>query len=557
MRIASGAVSALLILFAAAQMNDPDGPLWPAIYGGRALDRGGGAPARAADAPGGRARLRRDGARRARGARALLAGDARMVAPRRVVGDRDGARGDGDDDRRRRAGARRARGDPGAAAGLVGLRPVLCRLRAGIRLAGRTDGEARVFIVERAGRVKIVNPDGSANEEPFLDLTAIDPLGSVVQTGFVEQGLYSIAFHPDHEENGYVFAHYAPLPFTGDGMIVRCTLDPESPDAISADRVNETAKVVMRIEQPWYNHNGGQIAFGPDGYLYIGSGDGGWEGDPPQAGKDLSTDLGEMLCIDVDVPDEEVNACRIPPDNPFAEAQMERLMVLFGITEEEFAEIRTEADPATQARGVRNPDEFAFDPATGDLFIADVGARTTGRRSSGSPPPARGRGLWLAGRAGGLLAPDDGRPGRERLCLGRRAAGRAVSARPGLAGRPREHRGGMLGAGLRRGQRRRDAGRPSRRRLALGPRLRPRPGRRKLAAPGDDADGAAVHSRRARQGRLRARGQRQQRLPRRRGAGRQPAGPALAHHAGRRGARGRDRRPHDGATQSPHRRTSA
>ena len=218
--------------------------------------------------------------------------------------------------------------------------------------------------------MRVVGPDGTVAEVPFLDLTSINPLGSDVQTGFVEQGLYAIAFHPDYAENGRFFVHYASLPFNGDGHIVEFTVDPESPDAVSAERANETARVIMRIEQPYYNHNGGQIAFGPDGYLYIGSGDGGWEGDPLQAGSDLATRLGKMLRVDVDA---EGQAYGIPEDNPFADAAKEQLMSLFGITEEQFAEIRTEAEPSIWAYGVRNPYEFAFDPETGDLFIADVG----------------------------------------------------------------------------------------------------------------------------------------------------------------------------------------
>ena len=156
-------------------------------------------------------------------------------------------------------------------------------------------------------------------------------------------------------------------------MIVRFQVDPQSPDVMTPERTNETAKVIMRIEQPWYNHNGGQIEFGPDGYLYIGSGDGGWEGDPYEAGQDLSTWLGKILRIDVDVPDDADRPYAIPDDNPFADAANERLMVLFGITEEQFATIKTRAKPEIWAYGVRNPYEFAFDPQTGDLFIADVG----------------------------------------------------------------------------------------------------------------------------------------------------------------------------------------
>jgi glucose/arabinose dehydrogenase len=240
-------------------------------------------------------------------------------------------------------------------------------------VANAGDGSGRLFVTERVGRIRIVNEDGSVEPEPFLDLTNINPLGNDVQTGFVEQGLYSVAFHPDFQSNGYFYVHYASLPFNGDGMVVRFQVDPESPNVMTPERTNETAKVIIRIEQPYYNHNGGQIAFGPDGYLYIGSGDGGWEGDPLQAGKDLTTLLGKMLRIDVDVDDGDYAAYRIPPDNPFAEASKERLMVLFGITEEQFAEIRTIAKPEIWSWGVRNPYTFSFDPETGDLFIADVG----------------------------------------------------------------------------------------------------------------------------------------------------------------------------------------
>src|SRR5690606_36995955 len=148
--------------------------------------------------------------------------------------------------------------------------------------------------------------------EPFLDLTKINPLGNEVQTGFVEQGLYSVAFHPRSRENGYFYIHYASLPFNGDGMIVRYTVSKDDPN--KADP--QSAKVIMRIPQPCYNHNGGQILFGPkDGFLYIAGGDGGWEGGPLGAGQDLSTWLGKILRIDVDVEDDQ-QPYRVPPSNP-------------------------------------------------------------------------------------------------------------------------------------------------------------------------------------------------------------------------------------------------
>lgn len=235
------------------------------------------------------------------------------------------------------------------------------------------DGSGRIFVTERVGRVRVIDADGTLQEEPFLDLTNINPLGTDVQTGFVEQGLYSVAFDPNFAENGYFYVHYASLPFNGDGMIVRFQVDPASPNVMTPERTNETAKVILRIEQPYYNHNGGQIAFGPDGYLYIGSGDGGWEGDPLNAGQRMETLLGKILRIDVNIPEGDNRPYRIPDSNPLAEASSERLMALFGITEEEFSKIHINAKPEIWAYGLRNPYRFHFDPKTGDLFIADVG----------------------------------------------------------------------------------------------------------------------------------------------------------------------------------------
>ena len=235
------------------------------------------------------------------------------------------------------------------------------------------DGTGRLFVTERVGRVRVVNKDGSVQKEAFLDLTKINPLGSDVQTGFVEQGLYSIAFHPQFRDNGYFFVHYASLPFNGDGMIVRFQVDKASPNVMTPEQTNKTAKVILRIEQPYYNHNGGQIEFGPDGYLYIGSGDGGWEGDPYEAGQDLGTLLGKMLRIDINTMDDDTIPYKIPPTNPFARAKDERLMQLFGISEVDFAKIKTRVRPEIWAYGARNPYEFSFDPKAGHLFIADVG----------------------------------------------------------------------------------------------------------------------------------------------------------------------------------------
>jgi glucose/arabinose dehydrogenase len=240
-----------------------------------------------------------------------------------------------------------------------------------VGVAVADDGSGRIFVVERVGRVKIVMPDGKVAAEPFLDLTKTNPLGSEVQTGFVEQGLWSIAFHPRFRENGYVYAHFSSLPFNGASLVTRYTVDRSSPNQMTAEQVNKTVKVLMNIPQPFYNHYGGRIAFGPDGMLYIGKGDGGWEGDPLDSGQRLDTHLGKMLRINVDTPDDV--PYEKPKDNPFVQADRPQMMNLFGISEEGFSKIKIGAKPEIWAYGLRNPYMFHFDPRSGDLFIADVG----------------------------------------------------------------------------------------------------------------------------------------------------------------------------------------
>ncbi len=237
----------------------------------------------------------------------------------------------------------------------------------GVSVAG--DGLGRIFVVERVGRITIVDK-GKTLEEPFLDLTKTNPLGSEVQTGFVEQGLWSIAFHPKFKENGHVYVHYSSLPFNGASIVARYTVDKGSPNAISTEQANKTVKVLMNIPQPYYNHYGGMIAFGPDGKLYIGKGDGGWEGDPLDAGQRLDTHLGKMLRIDVDTQDDAPYS--VPKDNPFATADKPQMMSLFGVTEQGFSKIKIGSRPEVWAYGLRNPYMFHFGKS-GDLFIADVG----------------------------------------------------------------------------------------------------------------------------------------------------------------------------------------
>lgn len=241
-----------------------------------------------------------------------------------------------------------------------------------VGVASAHDGTGRLFVAERVGRVMIVDKSGKLLPTPFIDLTKINPLGNEVQTGFVEQGLWSVAFDPKFKENGHVYLHYSSLPFNGAGVVLRVTVDKASPDVVTADQIVKTAKVIMQIEQPYYNHNGGMIQFGPDGYLYISRGDGGWEGDPLNAGQDISVYWGKILRINVNVPDDDIPYL-VPKDNPFYAASKKRLMFLFGVSEKDFSNIKTRAKPEIWAYGLRNPYQFHFDPKSGDLFIADVG----------------------------------------------------------------------------------------------------------------------------------------------------------------------------------------
>lgn len=227
-----------------------------------------------------------------------------------------------------------------------------------VNVVAPPDGTDRLFVVERPGRIRIVE-DGELLEEPFLDL-----VGSTL-SAFLEQGMYDIEFHPDYATNGRFFVHFAELLRNGDSMIVEYAVSDDDPNAADP----ESARVIMQIDQPWANHNGGELAFGPDGYLYIGSGDGGWEGDPLEAGQDLRTLLGKLLRIDVDNEDDRPYA--IPPTNPFT--QTTQLVQLFGIPEEVFADIHVNARPEIWAYGLRNPWKFQFDPETGDLWLPDVG----------------------------------------------------------------------------------------------------------------------------------------------------------------------------------------
>lgn len=204
-------------------------------------------------------------------------------------------------------------------------------------LTHAADNSGRIFLVEKAGRVRIITT-GRVQEQPFLDITAL------VDSGASERGLLSLAFDPDYAANGEFYVNYTAGAADGASTIARYRVSAD-PDRADPD----SGQVILTIAQPAANHNGGQIQFGPDGYLYIGTGDGGRADDPWDNAENLSVLLGKMLRIAVR--GQETYA--VPADNPFVG--------------------RSDARPEIWAYGLRNPWRFSFDRATGDLFIADVG----------------------------------------------------------------------------------------------------------------------------------------------------------------------------------------
>ncbi|HTI71143.1 MAG TPA: PQQ-dependent sugar dehydrogenase [Candidatus Limnocylindria bacterium] len=228
-----------------------------------------------------------------------------------------------------------------------------------IHVASPNDGSGRLFVCERNGVVRIVK-NGKVLAKPFLDIK------DKTLSSFLEEGLYSIEFHPKFKENGLFYVSYADMWFNGSTMLTEYRVSRDNPDKADA----ESARVVMQLDFPYCNHHGGKAKFGPDGYLYIGVGDGGWEGDVINAGQDLHTWLGKMLRIDVNSRTSD-RAYTIPQDNPFITPLQQ--MTLFGVSELQFSKIHPRGKPEIWAFGLRNPWTFSFDRQTGDLYIGDVG----------------------------------------------------------------------------------------------------------------------------------------------------------------------------------------
>ena len=236
--------------------------------------------------------------------------------------------------------AREAHAQPGAPR--VALQRVLPdeALARPLHLAAVPDGSGDLVVVEQRGVIRRFAP-GAARATAFLDLR------ERVSTAGNEEGLLSIAFHPDFARNRAFFVYYSAA---GPRRSVLARFRAPAPGR-TGDPASQ--QVLLEVAQPYSNHNGGQLAFGPDGMLYVGLGDGGAGGDPHGNGQDRRTLLGSLLRIDVNRA-EGGRAYAIPPDNPFAQA-------------------RDGSRPELWAYGLRNPWRFSFDHATGALWLADVG----------------------------------------------------------------------------------------------------------------------------------------------------------------------------------------
>jgi glucose/arabinose dehydrogenase len=216
----------------------------------------------------------------------------------------------------------------------IQIDPVITGLDNPVAITHAGDGSGRLFITQLGGQILIYDGD-QVLQELFLNLSALVSVGS-------ERGLFSLAFHPEFTTNGFLFVNYTDI--DGDTVVARYS--------VSADRNivdTNSAFILLTIPQPFANHNGGQLQFGPDGFLYIGTRDGGSGGDPDNNAQTLSNLLGKILRIDVD----GGRPYSIPADNPFVGVP--------GASDEIWA------------FGLRNPWRFSFDRLTEDLFIADVG----------------------------------------------------------------------------------------------------------------------------------------------------------------------------------------
>ena len=310
-----------------------------------------------------------------------------------------------------------------------------------VAVAVPADGSGRIFVAQRAGQVRVVNPDGTVRERPLLDLT-----GRVVSGQSGEQGLLGLAVAPDFKTSGKLYVDWNDTDVNGDVAISEFQLSARDPNV--ADPTSERA--ILRIPKPFPAHSGGTIKFGPDGDLYIAVGDGGWQGDPYDNAQSRFTLLGKILRIDVHG-DSPGQPYRIPPDNPFAgpdrydnpyPGQAPRVAASSSATPEATTatgqaegqakgkaqspakgknapargtnraartvghlspENRIMRPPVREeiwALGFRNPWQFAFDPQTGDFYVGDVGGSAWEEidfQPAGSPAGQNYGWDWLEG----------------------------------------------------------------------------------------------------------------------------------------------------------------
>ena len=235
----------------------------------------------------------------------------------------------------------------------VGLQEVASGLAFPLYLTAPA-GDPRLFIVEKGGTIRIVQ-NGALLPTPFLDFSA------KVSTGG-EQGLLGLAFDPQYASTGRFVVHYTDLAGDTRVSLLRVSLDPNV-----ADPASELP--ILAVDQPFTNHNGGQVLFGPDGYLYVMLGDGGSAGDPGDSGQSLADLLGSILRIQP----LEGGGYAVPPDNPFVGMPNVR--------------------PEIWSYGLRNPWRVDLDPVTGDLYVADVGQGKWEEVSVSTAAAGAGRGV--------------------------------------------------------------------------------------------------------------------------------------------------------------------
>lgn len=228
----------------------------------------------------------------------------------------------------------------------IKVKQIANELTSPVGMAVANDGNNRLFILEQPGRIRILK-NGVVLPVPFLNITAkVDPLN----IAYSEKGLLGLAFHPQYKINGRFFVYYSE-PSNNKESDHKSIIAEYKVSAINADLAETAERILLEIEEPESNHNGGQLAFGKDGYLYIGVGDGGGAGDKHGVngnGQNLNNLLGKILRIDVDSSKPYV----IPSDNPF---------------------VNKNARGEIFAYGLRNPWRFSFDRETGKLFCGDVG----------------------------------------------------------------------------------------------------------------------------------------------------------------------------------------